>query len=552
MKTRLFILLFLTINTVNAQKYYWDFAVSTSNCPNSAPVYYTPIDIYTNLCAVPIDMALDVEGNMYVLGNYLISEYDRNLSINQFSPSKKTINLKHEISNISATAIYLYKINKFGEVVWANTLSSGPNDNLIRFNSNVKLSVNPYSGQVYIVTHFTPGMFMNAYDIIDLYPKALPRTPQRMMLCFNANGSFDKVILSPGILEKPYFSSATSGAFQMSRFAYNGFDSISLYHLNCTDNTLDNYISFQYYYLIGFDQLKQRYITDRFAELDTNLNTVVFDRYSHQYTPTNIITNYLRTKDGSIYLEYLKENPNSNNNETKYYLVKMDKSLKLKWRFQDFTGSAKIAKDTNDNVFLFANTTFSRKYGLISSGSLIDYPAPNPSNFTHLNIYKLDTSNGQVLDIVLSPTNYYQPGYLDNVIKIDNENQIWISSGFIDEMEIGNFTLNSNCGSKNLPIQHFVAKAGFNWQSNRKNLSIDELNNSDILSVHPNPSCNTININTALEIQDFNIEIIDMFGKKHSPNCIESTIDISNLSSGLYTLLLSNHQNTYTCQFIKY
>lgn len=551
MKKNLTILIFILPVLAFSQKYYWDFATSGSSCPDMIRVYNFTTDDHTNLITSPIDMATDHEGNAYVIGNYYTTNINRTYSLKQYAPNSKSIELKHEIANINGLSLYLYKINKNGEIVWANTLSSSTLA-LATFNSKTSLAVNPYSEQVYITTHFTSTMYMNGYDIIDLYPKALPYNPSRMMLCFNADGTYDTVLLSAGVLEKPLFSGATSGVVKVSRPIGDiyGTDSISLYQLNCIENKLGAYVYFKPYDLIGYDENKQRYISDRLAEYDLNLNKVVNDRFNHQYTVTNKIINYFKAKDGSIYLTYFKENPNSNNNESKHYLIKIDKNLSLKWVFQDFSSTLRVAKDTNDNIFILVMPVYSNQYKG-GKGAYKSYPksVDNPSS---TNIFQLDTNSGEIKNLVLTPTNYINQFFTENLFQIDQSNNIWMASGFINEMEIGNYLLSAECSNNYLPYFHFVGRASTNWKQDRKNLSINDLSNNTF-QVYPNP------VNDKLKINNFNfneaeeIEIYNAIGIKQpiEANKDANEIDVSFLKNGIYFLKITTKYFTQTYKIIK-
>jgi hypothetical protein len=534
MKKNLTFLIFLLPVLAFSQKYYWDFATSGSSCPDIVRNYYFTNDDHANLITSPIEMATDNEGNAYVIGNYYTTNINRTYSLKQYAPTFKNIELKHEISNINEISLYLYKINKNGEIVWANTLSSGTLA-LATYNSNTSLAVNPYSGQVYISTHFTSTMYMNGYDIIDLYPIALPYNPSRMMLCFNSDGTYDTVLLSAGVLEKPLFSSASSGVIKVSRPIGDiyGTDSISLYQLNCTSNTLGNYIYFKNSRFIGFDEEKQRYITDDLSEYDINLNKVVNNNFYYQIGVTaSKIINYIKAKDGSIYLTYFKENPSSINNEFKYYLIKIDKNLSLKWIVND---GSRVAKDTNDNIFVASNQQ-----------------TTNTNNPAHINVWQLDTNTGELVDVVLTPTNYLNQYFTDMLFKIDKTNKLWLASGFINEMEIGNHLLTGDCPDNNMPYFHFVGRASTNWKQDRKNLNVNNLSNNTF-QIYPNPVSDKLKINYFNFNEVEEIEIYNAIGLKQpiEANKDSNEIDVSILKNGIYFLKITTKNNTQTYKIIK-
>ncbi len=553
MKKIFTLLLFLLPALAFSQKYYWDFATSGSSCSDVVRNYNFTPDNESDLVTSPIEMATDNEGNAYVLGNYYTTNINKTYRLKQYAPNAKNIDLKHEIAYTSPVSLYLYKISKDGEILWANTLSSGPSFTLATSNSATSLSVNPYSGQVYITTHFVSTLYMNGYDIIDLYPKALPKTPRRMMLCFNSDGTYNNVLLSAEYFEKPLFSSATSGIIRAARQGNDvyGTDSTSLYQFNGTNNTLGNYIYFKHSKMIAFDEEKQRFISDNLSEYDLNLNKVVDKNFYYQIgVSASTIINYFKAKDGSKYLTYFKENPSSINNESKYYLIKIDNNLSLKWVFQDRSSTLRVAKDTNDNIFILVMPVFYNQY---KDGKGADKSYPNlVENPSPTNIFQLDTSTGEIANIALTPTNYINQFFTENFLQIDKTNKLWMASGFINEMEIGNYLLTEDCSNNYMPYFHFVGRASTNWKQDRKNLNVNDLSNNTF-QVYPNPVSDKLKINNFNFNEAEEIEIYNAIGIKQTYDIsLESNeIDVSNLKTGVYFIYLKNNKNQSRCTFIK-
>lgn len=73
-------------------------------------------------------------------------------------------------------------------------------------------------------------------------------------------------------------------------------------------------------------------------------------------------------------------------------------------------------------------------------------------------------------------------------------------------------------------------------------VGIDENKEAIEIKVFPNPATTTLNITTTKE-KRMNYEIIDIQGKAVHPRTNQSTIDVSNLPSGIYFLKTSNSQN---------
>lgn len=78
-----------------------------------------------------------------------------------------------------------------------------------------------------------------------------------------------------------------------------------------------------------------------------------------------------------------------------------------------------------------------------------------------------------------------------------------------------------------------------------------ELTESNIATIFPNPATKSLQI-SVLENQEFDFEIIDNQGKKQISGQNNTTIDVSNLSSGSYFLNLKTKENKQLIKFIKH
>ncbi len=81
-------------------------------------------------------------------------------------------------------------------------------------------------------------------------------------------------------------------------------------------------------------------------------------------------------------------------------------------------------------------------------------------------------------------------------------------------------------------------------------LSILEVLNSNKIILYPNPTSNQLTINSELKINE--ITIIDIAGKSiKTPKPTTNTINVSNLSSGIYFIKLITDEGTITKKFVK-
>ena len=78
---------------------------------------------------------------------------------------------------------------------------------------------------------------------------------------------------------------------------------------------------------------------------------------------------------------------------------------------------------------------------------------------------------------------------------------------------------------------------------------IDEITFSNSISIYPNPSNNFIYISKAEN--NFEVEIINTLGKSESIFKNTSTINVSNLSGGIYFLKINSDKNNFIWKFIK-
>jgi len=78
--------------------------------------------------------------------------------------------------------------------------------------------------------------------------------------------------------------------------------------------------------------------------------------------------------------------------------------------------------------------------------------------------------------------------------------------------------------------------------------------NSNKWSIYPNPATDQLNIQSELQVESTQVAIFNIYGKLVSSQIITgsfSTLDISNLSAGIYVLSLKNSMQTINSQFQK-
>jgi len=82
------------------------------------------------------------------------------------------------------------------------------------------------------------------------------------------------------------------------------------------------------------------------------------------------------------------------------------------------------------------------------------------------------------------------------------------------------------------------------------NLGIDDVLLSQI-SIFPNPTTGTFTVKLPSEIEIHNVSLFDMLGKRTVATITNNTVDISNLSRGLYIMNMETTAGTFTQKIIK-
>ena len=101
-------------------------------------------------------------------------------------------------------------------------------------------------------------------------------------------------------------------------------------------------------------------------------------------------------------------------------------------------------------------------------------------------------------------------------------------------------------------IKDYNDKANLTFNISYLNLvGIDEIKNNPI-SFFPNPATSMITIQSDIDLRNSEIKVFNHLGEIISPiSIINSTINIDNLSNGIYMALVKNENKYYNLKFIK-
>ncbi len=81
-------------------------------------------------------------------------------------------------------------------------------------------------------------------------------------------------------------------------------------------------------------------------------------------------------------------------------------------------------------------------------------------------------------------------------------------------------------------------------------MGVDD-NLADLVKIFPNPATTRINIEVAANIEITDVALYDVLGKNTGATRVNGTIDVSNLSRGVYILNVKSTQGTLTQKVIK-
>ena len=113
--------------------------------------------------------------------------------------------------------------------------------------------------------------------------------------------------------------------------------------------------------------------------------------------------------------------------------------------------------------------------------------------------------------------------------------------------------------SGNYTVSLYVENLNKSWDEINRSISLSTMgladNANSFFKLYPNPSQNDVTISLSNSSSEIKYQIFDFSGKivreNLIQNCIEFTIDISDLAKGLYIVKLNNDENNFIRKLIK-
>jgi len=103
-------------------------------------------------------------------------------------------------------------------------------------------------------------------------------------------------------------------------------------------------------------------------------------------------------------------------------------------------------------------------------------------------------------------------------------------------------------------LDNIIYQQSFNnWDTTNCNtiLSVDNLTDSDILNIYPNPSSRYISIAGINDLKKINISIFNLYGQNLINTQNSLNIDISSLPNGVYLIKIEQNNNVHLTKFVK-
>ncbi|MEL1243274.1 T9SS type A sorting domain-containing protein [Flavobacterium sp. DGU11] len=177
------------------------------------------------------------------------------------------------------------------------------------------------------------------------------------------------------------------------------------------------------------------------------------------------------------------------------------------WSIDTAGGNIYVSGYFDSDVIHFGETTFAREEGGTSSF-----------------IGKFDTDGNYLWAEQIEGQSVFQ-----RFITVDTDTNSLYASGIFDNVKFGGQTFNASVSTGSAYVARYdigggLANAGFNKET---------------MSLYPNPAKNILNINNESALGQI-YAIIDMTGRTIKSGIVENAIDISSLSSGLYTFTTNN------------
>lgn len=163
--------------------------------------------------------------------------------------------------------------------------------------------------------------------------------------------------------------------------------------------------------------------------------------------------------------------------------------------------------------------------GKILIGGAISSPF---NGFTGKSIMRLN-SDGTLDTSLIQGTGF---GAAVRALKIQTDGKILVGGNFVDY--------------NGMPVNYFTR---LNATST---LNVSDFSTKSTINLYPNPAKDYLHFSLPMGITSTSYEVFDITGKKIDANLLENTtINVSNYTSGIYFLHLKTDRGVFTCKFIK-
>ena len=448
----------------------------------------------------------DVFGNVYLTGSY----------------SQGPVSFgSYTLDSSSQSCFYLVKYDSSGTILWVR--SSDTSSNIV---SAVSESTD-INGNIYVTGTFnSPTITFGSFTLTNQSYENI------FIVKYNSSGNviWAKSPIDNGLVESisittdPASNSYITGNYDSSSVVfgndtliYDGQNSFYIAKYDSSGHVLwAKDASSSYYYergnIVTTSSSNYVYVTGSFSD-----STISFDSFT-------------------------LVNPNYSNNWISEFLIKYDSSGNVIWANLIYSypngGIFNLCSDINGNFYI--------------SGAMPPYPAnfdtitlqvPGGS-LDPLFIVKYDSSGHALWGLALA-----SGGDDLNGVALSPSNNIYIGGDFmIYPFIIGNDTLNNY--ATEIP---FLAKLGF---GSLEGITYTKKVHRNI-SLYPNPtSCTiTLSYNSQTPILNSQLKIYDVLGQEVYTQAItnpnQTTINVSQLSNGVYFYQLTNNTETYRGKFVK-
>jgi hypothetical protein len=477
--------------------------------------------------ATPADITIDSFGNVFVIGTF------KNLV--DFDPSTAVSNLGY-VNSQSLIFKFILKLENNGNFVYAKQIGGTPTSIAIDSNQNIYLT-----GNFKLSEDFDPSPTVsNIFTSIDGYSIFITKLDSTASFVWNKilgkttpyNGnsfpycSGNKILIDAvnNVLVAGYFSGAVDFDPGVGETSY-GSNLTNQYTQNPFTLKLDN----------AGDFIWAKYFQ---ASQNSESEDMTLDASGNIYT-TGTIQGQMDfdSSANTLYLfhQYQKVP----------YVSKMDSNGNIIWAKQIFTTEwgcdlNRIKIDNNGNIFTlgsFKNTlNYTTPSGsgtattagfqiqnifvsvLNSAGNLISFNHLGGSDFT------------SPIDLQLKDNNIYFSGHFRSVVDFD------VSANTYNLTSAGN-------------TDSFVSKYSISSFLETKSFSKSEF------KIYPNPATNQLNFSFENNLKSAKLKIISTLGQtvyeKSNISGDKISLDVSELSKGIYIIQILNNNSLLTSKFIK-